>query len=115
MNTSDASTIAMEFSGIIVFEDNVADVGIVSILDLLRHGITVNSENVLRVTDLNDGVRIELALKGVRIVLLIDPLDPKESLFNVIDIILALFGIGHLEVVNSLLQGVHLCMCSRIK
>ena len=110
MNTSDASTIAMEFSGIIVFEDNVADVGIVSILDLLRHGVTVNSENVLRVTDLNDGVWIELALEGVRIVLLIDPLDPQESLFNIIDIILALSGIGHLEVVNSLLQCVHLCV-----
>lgn len=108
MNTSDASAIAVELSRIVVLEDDVTDVGVVTILNLLRDVVTVNSENVLGVTDLDDSVWVELALERVRVVLLIDSLDAQESLLDIIDIVLTLLRVWHSEVVHSLLQCVHL-------
>ena len=107
---ANASSVAMEFPRVIVLEDNVAHIGIVAILNLLRHCVAVNSEDMLRISDLDDRVWVELQLKRVRIRLLIDSLDPQEPLFDVIDVVLSLFGVWHLEIIDTLLQGVHLCL-----
>ena len=107
---ANASAVAMEFPRVIVLEDNVAHIGIVAILNLLRHCVAVNSEDMLRISDLDDRVWVELQLKRVRIRLLIDSLDPQEPLFDVIDVVLSLFGVWHLEIIDTLLQGVHLCL-----
>lgn len=57
---ANASAVAMELPRIIVLEDNVANIGINTILNLLRHCVTVNSENMLRIADLDDRVWVEL-------------------------------------------------------
>lgn len=46
MNAANSSTIAMKFPRIIVLKNDVANVGIKSILDFLGDAITFNSEDV---------------------------------------------------------------------
>lgn len=103
MHAANASAVAMELSRIIVLENDVADVGIEAVLDLLGHVLAIDSEDVFRVSDLNNGVRVELTLEGIRVIALIDPLDSKEPLLDITDVVLFGLGVRHLEVVHSLL------------
>ena len=109
MDTTDASAIAVELSGIIVFEHNMAHISIGSVLNFLSDFIAIDSEDVLGVSDLDNGVWIELQLEGIGVVSLINSLDLQESLLDVVNIVLTLLSVRHFKVVNSLLQCVHLC------
>ena len=107
MNTADVSSIAMEFSGIVILKYNMTNVRVELVLNLLGDFVPINLENVLWVGDFNDGVWVELALKGLRVVSLIDLLDLKKSLLDVVDVVFALVWSGHFEMIDSVVQGVH--------
>ena len=115
MNATDTSTIAVELSRIIVFEDNVAHIGISTVLNFLSDFIAIDSEDVLGVADLDNSVRVELQLERVRIVRLVYSLDLQKSLLDVVHIVLTLLGVRHFEIVNSLLQCVHLVLSNFMK
>tara|TARA_B110000305_G_C19286139_1_gene561761 strand:- start:49 stop:537 length:489 start_codon:yes stop_codon:yes gene_type:complete len=115
MDTTDTSTIAVELSRIIVFEDNVAHIGIHTVLNFLSDFIAIDSEDVLGVADLDNSVRVELQLERVRIVRLVYSLDLQKSLLDVVHIVLTLLGVRHFEIVNSLLQCVHLVLSNFMK
>ena len=115
MDTTDTSTIAVELSRIIVFEDNVAHIGIHTVLNFLSDFIAIDSEDVLGVADLDNSVRVELQLERVRIVRLVYSLDLQKSLLDVVHIVLTLLGVRHFEVINSLLQCVHLVLSNFMK
>jgi len=115
MDATDTSTIAVELSRIIVFEDNVAHIGISTVLNFLSDFIAIDSEDVLGVADLDNGVWVEFQLERVGIIGLVNSLDLQKSLFDVVDIILTLFGVRHFEIVNSLLQCVHLVISNQMK
>ena len=115
MDTTDTSTIAVELSRIIVFEDDVADIGIGTVLNFLSDFIAIDSEDVLGVADLDNSVRVELQLERVRIVRLVYSLDLQKSLLDVVHIVLTLLGVRHFEIVNSLLQCVHLVLSNFMK
>ena len=115
MDTTDTSTIAVELSRIIVFEDNVAHIGISTVLNFLSDFIAIDSEDVLGVADLDNSVRVELQLERVRIVRLVYSLDLQKSLLDVVHIVLTLLGVRHFEIVNSLLQCVHLVLSNFMK
>ena len=115
MDATDTSTIAVELSRIIVFEDNVAHIGISTVLNFLSDFIAIDSEDVLGVADLDNSVRVELQLERVRIVRLVYSLDLQKSLLDVVHIVLTLLGVRHFEIVNSLLQCVHLVLSNFMK
>ena len=115
MNATDTSTIAVELSRIIVFEDNVAHICISTVLNFLSDFIAIDSEDVLGVADLDNSVRVELQLERVRIVRLVYSLDLQKSLLDVVHIVLTLLGVRHFEIVNSLLQCVHLVLSNFMK
>lgn len=108
MDTADVSSVAMEFSGVIVLENDMSDIGIELVLYFLNHLITPDLEDVLGISNLNDGVRVELALEGVRVVRLVNLLDLEEAVLDVVDIVLARLAVGHSEVVDSVVEGVHI-------
>lgn len=108
MDATDVPPVAMEFSRIVVFEHDMADVRVELILDGLSNMVPVDLENVLGVCDLNDRVRVELQFERLWIVHFVDLLDFEESILDVLDVMFALTVlVGHSEIVNSLLQGVH--------
>lgn len=108
VDTSNVSSIAMEFSRIVILEDDMTNIRVESILNFLSNFVSVNLENVLGVGDFNDGVWVELALERLRIISLINLLNLQKTVLDVVDVVFALVVVsGHLEVINSLLQGVH--------
>lgn len=109
VDTSDVSSIAMEFSRIVILEDDMTNIRVESILNFLSNFVSINLENVLGVGDFNDGVRVELTLERLRIVDLVNLLHLEKSLFDVLNVVTAhSMLVGHSEVVHSLLQGVHI-------
>ena len=71
MNTTNVPPIAMELRRIFILKNNVADIGVDLTLHLLGHFVAIKAEEVLLITNFNNGVGVKLALKGIRILSLI--------------------------------------------